>query len=97
MPIDLDELLELVNDEQSFIGFIEALRSDFAAERRLNDETPSLHDRTDFSGWENGTVDTFLDAAAAWATASSKSQPSASDKNVWQRCASILFAGKFYE
>ncbi|WP_434575667.1 DUF7660 family protein [Pseudomonas sp. Z3-6] len=49
-------------------------------------------------GWENGSIDTFLDAAAAWATASSRSSPvSASRSNVWQRCAAILLAGKFYE
>ncbi|WP_422775927.1 DUF7660 family protein [Pseudomonas mediterranea] len=49
-------------------------------------------------GWENGSIDTFLDAAAAWATASSRSSPgSASGSNAWQRCAAILLAGKFYE
>ncbi|UCR85153.1 DUF7660 family protein [Pseudomonas chlororaphis] len=98
MSIDLDELLERVNDEHSFIGFIEALGSDFAAQRVFEEATPSSPYCPGALGWENGSVDTFLDAAAAWATASSKSSPpSAPDTNVWQRCASILLAGKFYE
>jgi len=98
MSIDLDELLERVNDEQSFIGFIEALGSDFASERILEETTPSSPYGPGALGWENGSIDTFLDAAAAWATASTRSfPPSTPVSNVWQRCASILLAGKFYE
>ncbi|MEO6677997.1 MAG: hypothetical protein ABIO21_11530 [Pseudomonas sp.] len=98
MSIDLNELLGRVNDEQSFIGFIEALGSDFASERVLEETTPSSPYGPGALGWENGSIDTFLDAAAAWATASTRcSAPSAPVSNVWQRCASILLAGKFYE
>lgn len=98
MPVDLDELLESVKDEQSFIGFIEALGSDFASERVLEETTPSSPYGPGALGWENGSVDSFLGAAAAWATASSNSSLSnAPLSNVWQRCATILLAGKFYE
>jgi hypothetical protein len=58
MSVDLDELLERVTDEQSFIDFV----------------------------------------AAAWAMATSRNaQADAAVSNVWQRCATILLAGKFYE
>lgn len=98
MPINFDELLKTVDDEQSFIGFIEALGMDFAEERLLEETSPSSPYRPGALGWENGSIDTFLDAAAAWATASSHSSPvGASRSNVWQRCAAILLAGKFYE
>lgn len=98
MPVDLDELLESVNDEQSFIGFIEALGSDFANERVLEETTPSPPYGPGALGWENGTVDAFLESAAAWATTSSNSSLSnAPVSNVWLRCATILLAGKFYE
>lgn len=98
MSISLDELLKTVDDEQSFIGFIEALGMDFAEERLLEETSPSSPYRPGALGWENGSIDTFLDAAAAWATASSRSSPvSASRSNVWQRCAAILLAGKLYE
>lgn len=98
MSINLDELLKTVENEQSFIGFIEALGMDFAEERLLEKTSPSSPYGPGALGWENGSIDTFLDAAAAWATASSSSSPvSASRSNVWQRCAAILLAGKFYE
>ena len=98
MSINLDELLKTVDDEQSFIGFIETLGMDFAEERLLEETSPSSPYGPGALGWENGSIDTFLDAAAAWATASSRSSPaSASSSNVWQRCAAILLAGKFYE
>lgn len=98
MSINLDELLKTVDDEQSFIGFIEALDMDFAGERLLEETSPSSRYGAGALGWEHGSIDTFLDAAVAWATASSRSSPvSACKSNVWQRCAAILLAGKFYE
>ncbi|AXJ04786.1 hypothetical protein CFN16_11845 [Pseudomonas fluorescens] len=97
-PVDLDELLVLVRDEESFIRFVEALGADFASERLLEHNAPSSIDRSDSQEWENGTVDAFLDAAAAWAHASNRSPlADSAQPNVWQRCAAILFAGKFYE
>jgi len=95
-PDDLDELLERVNDEQSFITFIQALGADFARERTMN-EPLSPYGR-DALGWENGSVDAFFEAAGAWAIDSSRQVAAdVSSANVWQRCASILLAGKFYE
>ena len=93
---DLDELLERVNDEQSFIAFIQALGADFAREQTMN-EPLSPYGRSAL-GWENGSVDAFLEAAGAWAIDSSRQVAAeVASANVWQRCASILLAGKFYE
>ncbi|MEN5241050.1 MULTISPECIES: hypothetical protein [Pseudomonas] len=61
MSIDLDELLERVNDEQSFIAFIDALGSDFASQPLLDNVTPLKRDELGVSQWENGSVDTFLE------------------------------------
>ncbi|WP_203226135.1 MULTISPECIES: hypothetical protein [Pseudomonas] len=98
MPIDLHELLERVSDEESFIRFIEALGSDFASERLQEETSPSSPYGPGALGWENGSVDSFLDAAASWATASTRrSLIDVAVLNVWQRCAAILLAGKFYE
>lgn len=98
MSVDLEELLENVDDEQSFIAFVQALGCDFARERVLERSTPSSPHGPEVLGWENGSVDAFLDAAAAWATADSRNTPSTTpESNVWQRCAEILLAGKFYE
>lgn len=70
---------------------------DFAEERLLEETSPSSPYGPGALGWENGSIDTFLDAAAAWATARLRSSPvNACRSNVWQRCAAILLAGKFY-
>lgn len=98
MSVDLDELLERVTDEQSFTEFVAALGADFSRERALEEATASSPYEADASDWENGSVDTFLDAAAAWAVATSRNaQADAAVSNVWRRCAAILLAGKFYE
>jgi len=96
MPVDLDELLERVHDEQSFIVFIEALGTDFASERVLTTSSSPCGAGT--YGWENATIDSFLEAASVWGTASKRCSPSSLvGSNTWQRCAAILLAGKFYE
>lgn len=96
--VDLDVLLELVVDEDSFLSFAEALGRDFWLESKLeadNPSPPSMHGRL---GWENGSVDTFLDAASAWGRNSAvPGHPGNRDTNPWRRCAHILYAGKFYE
>lgn len=98
MSVDLDELLERVTDEQSFTEFVAALGADFSRERALEEATASSPYEAGASGWENGSVDTFLDAAAVWAVATSRNaQADAAVSNVWRRCAAILLAGKFYE
>jgi hypothetical protein len=98
MPADLDQLLKSVCDEQSFIRFLEALGSDFAQERLLEKTSPSSPYGSGALGWVNVSVDAFFDAATSWATASTKCSPTdAPVSNAWQRCASILLAGKFYE
>ncbi|MFL1501937.1 hypothetical protein ACI77J_27835 [Pseudomonas sp. O64] len=97
-PVDIDELLARVRDEASFILFIEALGADFARERLLEQASPSSPYGPGALGWENASVDAFLDAAAAWAASSTRpAQAAPVVSNVWQRCAAILLAGKFYE
>lgn len=65
-PIDLDKLLDTVCDEATFIEFMQALAGDFAAEREAENGNSSGPYGPGHLGWENGTVDDFLFAAAAW-------------------------------
>ncbi|QCP52181.1 hypothetical protein FAZ95_23645 [Trinickia violacea] len=95
--VDLDALLESVTDEASFIAFVDALASDFALERELERQNPSRAYSAGALGWENGTVDAVLGAAAAWGNSSSLRNREFSDANPWRRCATILYAGKWYE
>jgi hypothetical protein len=95
---DLDNLLEMVFDEKSFLNFVQALGEDFHEEKQIVKDSPSSPYSNGQLGWENGSIDTMLDAAAAWGN-STLMNPSnnTSSKNPWYRCAHILYAGKFYE
>jgi hypothetical protein len=92
-----EELLDGVSDQDSFIAFLEALANDFERERDLEAADPSPPFSRGKLGWENGTVDSVLWAAAAYADATRDRWPKESDGNVWKRCADILFTGKIYE
>ncbi|MEP7706759.1 hypothetical protein [Paraglaciecola sp. 25GB23A] len=98
MKRDLDNLLEMVFDEKSFLNFVQALGEDFHEEKQIVKDSPSLPYSNGQLGWENGSIDTMLDAAAAWGN-STLMNPSNNtfSKNPWYRCAHILYAGKFYE
>jgi hypothetical protein len=75
--------LEAVEDETTFIAFVEALAQD-----RLNSA----------AAWQNDTIDGFLECAHAWAVASkSGTEFYAKPGNPWRRCADILYMGKIYE
>lgn len=95
---NLKALLEQVVDQSTFLAFVDALACDFAAEARIEKEAPSSPYGPGALDWENGSIDTFLDAAHAWGTATAGDPiRDAKDVTVWRRCAEILYAGKYYE
>ena len=83
-----------VQDERSFLEFLEALAGDRQNEVKNEKVKPTSPYGPGANGWENGTIEAFLDAAAAWGKATTGRNPAG---NAWQRCAQILSAGKFYE
>ncbi len=100
MSQELDELLDLVSDEESFRRFLFALAADREASSLKETVQPSSPFGPDANGWENTTIDRFLFAAVEWARASENGLPIANyvpPSNPWQRCADILYAGKSYE
>ena len=103
MSQDDDELfavLESVHDEETFLQFLIVLRDDREASETEEKVNPSSPYDPDARGWENTTIDRFLDAAVRWARASSKGLPLADyvpPSNPWRRCADILYVAKGYE
>lgn len=96
----LDDLLESVCDEESFLRFLFALAADREDSTAKETVQPSSPYGPDANGWENTTIDTFLFAAVQWARASEKGLPIPGyvpPSNPWRRCADILYAGKGYE
>jgi hypothetical protein len=92
---ELDRLVETVKDEATFLAFVEALRAD----RRAEDAAArvDLFGRGE-QGWENHTIEAFLEAAVAWARDSRfGSTTGLAGATPWRKMASFLMAGKAYE
>lgn len=92
------EALQLVDDEETFLQFLLALRDDREASIEQEKTNPSSPYGADAGGWENTTIERFFDTAVRWARASVNGNPFyTKSNNPWRRCADILFAAKGYE
>jgi hypothetical protein len=81
--MELHEQLETVTDEESFLAFVQALLID----RRCNAER-----------WENSSIESFLEAASAWAEDSAfGSKQGLLTASLWKKFATFLYCGKIYE
>lgn len=89
--------LEQVLDEPSFLQFLEALRRDRDEAVSVEQSNPPSPYGPGAKGWENGTIEAFIEAAGAWAIDSMRAPAIEVATNPWKRCAQILHAGKVYE
>lgn len=94
MEADLFELSEKVHDEATFLLFFTALMKDREREVELEKKNSSSPYGAGALGWENTTIEGFLESAIAWAEDSNQATEQA---NPWLRAAQILHAGKTYE
>ena len=98
MAESLHSLADRVSDEKSLIAFISALALDREQSVKLERKKPSKPYGPEHGGWENGSIETFLDASSAWAESSKNGLPMYQrPDNPWQRFAQILLMGKHYE
>lgn len=98
MTLNLVSILDSVNDEQSFLRFLQSLAEDWEDEQDKELADPSSPYGPGANGWENGTIGAYLEAAARWGDASVDGlrfyeKPT----NPWKRAAHILHMGKLYE
>ncbi len=94
---DLNELLEGVNDRDSFLEFVKALIEDRKAELEDEKSNPGSPIGPGSRGWENGTIENYLDASVAWVEAWNGKEGEVPKEPTWQSFARILYAGKYYE
>ncbi len=66
MPSDVQSKLDAAGDDKTFIAFIAALAADREDEVAQEKISPSSPYGPGANGWENGTIEAFLGAAAAW-------------------------------
>ncbi len=96
--MDVSESLEDVKDIESFLVFARALAADRAASVAQEKENPSSPYGSDANGWENTTIESFLESAIAWAEACDfGTTQGLSLSNPWKQFAVFLYCGKIYE
>ena len=103
MNKQLHELAADVEDEESFIRFAKALIADRENAAKLESTSPTPGTGPDAGGWENRTIEDYLDGAVAWAENSDFGRRMAfpefemKEASEWKRFAAFLFAGKVHE
>src|ERR1039458_6196510 len=99
MPSDrLHDLLAAVNSERSLLDFTAELVKDRRDAIAVEKRKPSSPDGADAGGWQNTSIEAFLEAAAAWANSTNFGVTQGLDAhNHWKRFAAFLYSGKIYE
>lgn len=96
--MELHELLEKVTDSNSFLEFVHALHDDRLKSVAKEANEPSSSFGANSGGWENQTIEAFLDGAASWAEATNLGvSQGIPESNYWMRFAVFLYCGKIYE
>ena len=93
------ELLEKLNTvSDSFLAFARALYLDRKKSILAEEKYKSSNYGSDIGGWENTSIERFLEAAIAWAEDSNfGNSQGLSLENPWKKFAVFLYCGKMYE
>ena len=96
--MELHKLLESVCDEESFLTFVRALQADRELSVAAEASAPSSPYGPTALGWENQTIESFLEAACSWAEDSNfGATQGLSEASPWKKFAVFLYCGKSYE
>jgi len=93
---ELNKLLERVIDRKSFLDFVKALIRDREDEIEKEKESPSNPYGLGANGWENGTIEAYLESSVAWTEDSIGGEHELPEAS-WKSLARFLYAGKYYE
>jgi hypothetical protein len=96
--VALHDLLNDVTDQISFMVFVRALIADRRDAIAREHAQPAPPYGPDAGGWENDSINAFLEAAVAWATDRNMGQSEGLPPGPsWRTFAAFLYCGKGYE
>jgi len=94
----LHQMIDAVVDPSTLLEFVRALVRDSEISMCLEAENPASAYGPRALGWENVTVNRFLDAAESWAQSTKFGETQGfSPANPWRQFAAFLYCGKIYE
>ena len=95
---DPSELLDEVEDLDTFLAFVDALIDDRIAEVAEQEIQPIDPLGRGPNGWENHSIEAFLSAAPRWAEDTRMGQTQGLTAGPsWRAFAAFLYCGKIYE
>jgi hypothetical protein len=89
----LYELFENISSKADFLNFVQALSDDKLDEVEKEKLSPSPSYGSGANGWENGSIENFLNAVSRYG----QDNELISENPNWKDFALLLYAGKFYE
>ena len=96
--MQLHDALELVTDPASFLTFARLLIADRIEDVEREVKHPSPPFGRSANGWENGSIEGFLEAAVSWAESTELGlKQGLTPDNPWKQFATFLYCGKIYE
>ena len=105
MALDPGDLLESVEDQETFLEFVRALIADrIEGERSIEKDSTGVtfsdggrYIDCDDNGWRNFSIEGFLEAAVGWADDTDFGKRQGIPSNHWRQFATFLYLGKIYE
>jgi hypothetical protein len=96
--MELHEHADAVHDRRTLLDFVRALIADREDEVAKEAGSPSSPYGAGANGWQNGTIEDFLEAASGWAESTNFGEAQGlSVANPWRQFAVFLYCGKIYE
>ncbi len=96
--MSLDMALEKVTNSETLLVFVRLLAQDKEDESTKESLSPSSPFCAGANGWQNGTIEAFLNAASDWAESTNFGlSQGIAPSNPWKQFAVFLYCGKIYE
>jgi len=95
--MELHEQADAVTDWHSLLAFARALVADREDDIAKEKQSASPRFGPGANGWENGSIEAFLDAAIRWAESTVFGETQGLSGNPWRQFAAFLYCGKIYE
>jgi len=90
-----EELLDLVQDKESFVRFVTALAGEREAAETEEREDPKAYPVDGARGWKNGIISSYLYAGLEYFEERPLHKPEETPS--WRMFAEFLYFGKIYE